>query len=718
MENYVPQSKKIPDLVQLINEALHILNSAGISLEGKTENNLQWLAMTFLAVAGVTKIWEEAQSFNTRNLTPKEIIKFINENFDESRSPGSYDAIRDNFLNPLVEKNLIINRAASPSASKYAANKGYSLNYKFKNLVTSYKTKTWEEKLGIFLNSCNTSLTIPEIHNRIFDFLCDWSDNAEASINRYFSIRAREDERFKKGYWFLGDDKYLVVSFWMGGDSLNRTPNIYLSVNFDKNITAFIVAKDSKNKQKYFSELALLVNDYIPNKEKTVWSKYLDESFDNNFLDVILNFIKTDKLIIDKFISDTIAKPEYDFKLLDDDYSSPFGFIDEGQFFKLRNRVESERNAEGIKKTLQTLGPEVMPITLSLIEIQNFQGIKSLKVNELPANAKWIFITGENGFGKTSVLQGISLGLTNYTENSGYFTEGNKIIIGFNNNGKYFQNNVIENYNEDFFSLNKNFIAYGPLRLTTQATSSENQESRNSTSIYNLFNKDGLLKNFDYLIKNSSYKKNKKEFLNLKKAIIEILDNKISDILIDDQNVVYYKEVDDDGNFLGQNKLEQLATGFQSMINLIGDIITRFSASFPELEFAQYEGIILLDELENHLHPIIQKNIPSLLSKIFPKMQFVCSVHSPIPLLGALPNSIILNVNRNSEEGITLERIDQKFEMDTLNPNIILTSPIFGLNNIFPISISPQKRVDTSEDYEESEFRKKIKEKLDNFLNS
>jgi len=717
MKNYIPHSNKSNTVVQLINEALDILNSVGIPLGNRTENNLQWLAMTFLTVSGVKKNWDEAQSFDTRNLTPKEIIKTINEDFDESRSPGSYDAIRDNFLTLLVEKNLIVNRGISPSASKYAGNKGYSLSNKFKNLLKLYKTKAWEEALVVFLGSRNSSLTVPEMHNKIFDFLCLWSDENKNSKNPFFYIRSKEDERFKKGYWFLGDEKYLAISFWAGGDSLNKTPNIYLSVNFNKSIAVYIVARDSENKKRYFSELALMLG-YIPNREETLWSKYLDESIDDNFLNVIADFIKTDKIQIDNFIEETIDKPENSLKLLDDDYTSPFGFIDQEHFFKLRNRVESERNAEGVKKNIQLLGNEVMPVSLSRIEIQKFQGIESLSVNNLPANAKWIFITGENGFGKTSVLQGISLGLTNYLENSGYLHPGNKIIIGFNKNGEYFQNNILEIYNEDFNSLNNNFIAYGPLRLTTQATSSENQESRNSTSIYNLFNKDGLLKNFDYLIKNSFHKKDKGEFSNLKNVIIEILDSKISDILIDENNVVYYKEVDENGNILAQNKLEQLATGFQSLINLIGDIVTRFSVNFPKNKFDYYEGIILIDELENHLHPIIQKNIPSLLSKIFPKIQFVCSVHSPIPLLGALPNSLILNVNRNFEEGITLERIDQKFEMDTLNPNIILTSPIFGLNDIFPTSYSSQKRVDTSEDYDESVFRKKVKEKLDNFLNS
>ena len=110
--------------------------------------------------------------------------------------------------------------------------------------------------------------------------------------------------------------------------------------------------------------------------------------------------------------------------------------------------------------------------------------------------------------------------------------------------------------------------------------------------------------------------------------------------------------------------------------------------------------------------------MPSLLSSIFPKVQFICSIHSPIPLLGALENSVILNINRTSEEGITIERIDQLFEFDKLNPNIILTSPIFGFKDIFPITYDPgSDRISTVDYYNDEIFRKTLKQKLDNYLN-
>lgn len=47
------------------------------------------------------------------------------------------------------------------------------------------------------------------------------------------------------------------------------------------------------------------------------------------------------------------------------------------------------------------------PLHLLDISIRNYQAIKEAGITNLPADTKWIFLTGENGFGKTSVLRAI-----------------------------------------------------------------------------------------------------------------------------------------------------------------------------------------------------------------------------------------------------------------------------------------------------------------------
>lgn len=154
MKNYIQKSKKTALLQQLINEALHILESVGIPFENKTEKALQSMALSFLAVAGVTKSWKQAKSLKeNRHLTTREIIKFINEHYEENISSGSYDDIRRKHLRLLVLGDLIINSGKNPNASTNDPTRGYSLDTEFKSLIRFFNTKEWDIKLKLFIKN-------------------------------------------------------------------------------------------------------------------------------------------------------------------------------------------------------------------------------------------------------------------------------------------------------------------------------------------------------------------------------------------------------------------------------------------------------------------------------------------------------------------------------------------------------------------------------------
>ena len=48
----------------------------------------------------------------------------------------------------------------------------------------------------------------------------------------------------------------------------------------------------------------------------------------------------------------------------------------------------------------------MLPIALKSFHIKNYRGIIDTQIDNIPPDTQWIFLTGENGFGKTSVLQG------------------------------------------------------------------------------------------------------------------------------------------------------------------------------------------------------------------------------------------------------------------------------------------------------------------------
>lgn len=85
-------------------------------------------------------------------------------------------------------------------------------------------------------------------------------------------------------------------------------------------------------------------------------------------------------------------------------------------------------------------------------------------------------------------------------------------------------------------------------------------------------------------------------------------------------------------------QIEQLSGGYKAVLSVVADIAKRLSIANPEsVNPLEEEAIILIDELDLHLHPKWQKCIVEDLKRTFPNCQFIISTHSPfiIQSLGA-----------------------------------------------------------------------------------
>ena len=148
MKNYITKSKKSKPVQKIINEALEILDSVGIPLNTKTERAMEKMAVCFLAVAAVKKDWSKA--IENANLKSRDIIKIINENFEENISPGSYDDIRRKDLKLLILADIVINSGVNKRSATNDPTRGYALHPDFKNLIVKYKTTDWKASLKKF----------------------------------------------------------------------------------------------------------------------------------------------------------------------------------------------------------------------------------------------------------------------------------------------------------------------------------------------------------------------------------------------------------------------------------------------------------------------------------------------------------------------------------------------------------------------------------------
>ena len=174
---------------------------------------------------------------------------------------------------------------------------------------------------------------------------------------------------------------------------------------------------------------------------------------------------------------------------------------------------------------------------------------------------------------------------------------------------------------------------------------------------------------------------------------------------------IRYQEKNDNGETFDLVKLNDLAAGYRGIITMIGDMLRR---SINDVEsFEDIEGIVIIDEFDAHLHPKYQYELPKLLSTVFPKVQFIVSTHSPIPLLGVEPNTaVVLTVNRTKELGITVERLDDDIDISRLSANALLTSDIFGFKSIFARGSTPDT-IEPFDDYKDIKEMNELEKRLE-----
>ena len=92
---------------------------------------------------------------------------------------------------------------------------------------------------------------------------------------------------------------------------------------------------------------------------------------------------------------------------------------------------------------------------------------------------------------------------------------------------------------------------------------------------------------------------------------------------------VYYSEQDKQRM---RSPLNQLSDGYKGMISLVADIAYRMATLNPQLGtevLSKGDGVVLIDEVDLHLHPAWQQKVIDNLMNIFPKVQFIVSTHAP-----------------------------------------------------------------------------------------
>lgn len=304
------------------------------------------------------------------------------------------------------------------------------------------------------------------------------------------------------------------------------------------------------------------------------------------------------------------------------------------------------------------------------IELQNVAGIQHLKLDNI--NKQMNIICGENGVGKTTLLDSISHIFTNqFTNVLKKNVQSTKGIIKSNilddsevikytelhinkhkpNEGSYL--NGFGNYSKKLILLkvdrNFNYQMLNAINKDENKDDSQTAvQSINGIGYHDI--KGWFLHRHLYSAHPGALQPEQIHNFELAKRCFSILNKNFSFSRVDpNENEIMINTPS------GEIYYEYLSSGFKSIISIVFGIIKEIELRFkmPFLCADQFDGIIAIDEIELHLHPEWQSKACSILKKTFPLAQFFITTHSPHVVQTADQGEVIA---LERMEGLVLQR--------------------------------------------------------------
>lgn len=285
---------------------------------------------------------------------------------------------------------------------------------------------------------------------------------------------------------------------------------------------------------------------------------------------------------------------------------------------------------------------------ITKLTINKVRHLKNISIPLSENQIKHLILTGKNGSGKTSVIEALARYL-------------DKIFTGekenaFRNCQKELDiklNNKIESIPElaDKYHY---ILAYYDAARVFQAEQPRQIEKVELQDYYGLtefprkeFVKYLLdLKMTEALARNNNKTEKADEiqtwFVKLEQLLKQIFDDKTVELEFDEETFEFHilqhgKEPFD---------FNTLSNGYQAVLDIILDIIMRMQNQTQRSFDFNLPGIVLIDEIETHLHLELQKNIMPFLTTIFPNIQFIVTSHSPF-ILNSIRNVVIYDLEKN-----------------------------------------------------------------------
>ncbi|MBU8880624.1 AAA family ATPase [Bacillus sp. FJAT-29790] len=278
------------------------------------------------------------------------------------------------------------------------------------------------------------------------------------------------------------------------------------------------------------------------------------------------------------------------------------------------------------------------------------RGINGVDELYLSFNSGFNFISGANGVGKTTILDCIASSFNRHSKNVRTNVKHN---YGFWNitvekgNYSHFEEFIVDKFVEN--TNKKRFD--NTIRSKEIINFSINRTSHNKIYYGNQFD---YIQSWFYKNYYAESRLTEKQYYNLKIAqkCFTMLDPNIyfSKVVVRKENdstknnrfrsVPTFADIYVESTH-GEIPLEYLSSGYRSCLTILLGVIKQTEVTSSINDIHSYEGVILIDELDLHLHPEWQAKLIDILRWLVPNAQIIATTHSPHIIQVANPNEII-----------------------------------------------------------------------------
>jgi hypothetical protein len=239
---------------------------------------------------------------------------------------------------------------------------------------------------------------------------------------------------------------------------------------------------------------------------------------------------------------------------------------------------------------------------------------------------------------------------------------------------------------------------YGPFRRVFGASSeaTEIMMARPTAPYATMFQEAASLSPADRWLIDLDHKASR-DPTSREKELLDVLLELLKDELMPNGMVV--KRVDPDGLWLADSRGVELSwrdmsDGYRAALALLTDIFRHLCHTHEETSVSSLvernaegkmsvisSGVVLIDEIDAHLHPEWQREIGFWLKRHFPNVQFLVTTHSPIICQAADPNGLFVLPEPGSELDPHALSDEDYRKIISSRPDTILLTPAFGLKN-------------------------------------